>query len=338
MKTTVLKLISLVLLSMVCSAVDARSWQINNKVHYLADFHDINAAMASSDVVDGDTLYLGAGFVSESSQDIKKRVTVIGTGWGYDDSPAVCAKINSTLAIKASGVKLVGLYVIGNINIQTTCHAVCIERCRFNQITLSGSYTNNDFKIHSCRFNRISLYNNTGWEVKNCIVESTSSLMSNFNNAVFENNVFVNSGGGVVIEATKYSVIRNNIIVCGSNGADVNSVNVANLVNDGNNTVTDNVMTISPEYGDKYPGNVYAGTLDYAAIFKCSGSVNSGEYYMLAEGSPAIGAGTNGSDCGIMGGVYKFAPYGRPDNIPVIKKFTASDTPTNGKINVTIGF
>ena len=97
-------------------------------------------------------------------------------------------------------------------------------------------------------------------------------------------------------------------------------------------------ISLPAEYEELYPHNIMIGSNDIATVFKCTGTVASGEYYSLRDGSPAIGAGDVGIDCGVTGGVYKFVPYGLPDHIPVIKSFSMPDTPTDGKINVTIGF
>ena len=102
----------------VCTAINAREWHINNANGMPAHFADINAAMASEEVVAGDTLYIGAGAVL-GAQTISKAVTVIGTGWGYGDSPVTPANVNGNLKITAEYAKVIGLHVIGEIHIAT---------------------------------------------------------------------------------------------------------------------------------------------------------------------------------------------------------------------------
>ena len=48
----------------------AKSWRINNNVAKNPDFTDINAAMASADVVAGDTLYMDPGCSLTTEQTI----------------------------------------------------------------------------------------------------------------------------------------------------------------------------------------------------------------------------------------------------------------------------
>ena len=78
--------------------VSAKSWRVNNNSTKKANFVDINAAMASADVVAGDTLYLDPGCVMASSQTISKAVTVIGTGY-FLQNGLVAATINNSVSI-----------------------------------------------------------------------------------------------------------------------------------------------------------------------------------------------------------------------------------------------
>ena len=78
--------------------VSAKSWRVNNNSTKKANFVDINAAMASADVVAGDTLYLDPGSVLASAQTISKAVTVIGPGY-FLQNGMVAATINNTVNI-----------------------------------------------------------------------------------------------------------------------------------------------------------------------------------------------------------------------------------------------
>ena len=66
MKSCFMRALVAVSLFLVANVCAARSWHINNLPDINADFVDVNAAMASEDVLEGDTLYLGAGSVSGS--------------------------------------------------------------------------------------------------------------------------------------------------------------------------------------------------------------------------------------------------------------------------------
>lgn len=328
--------VAFVMLAM-ASVCFARSWQVNNNPNVIADFTDINAAMSSADVVAGDTLYIGAGCVIQSAQTISKTVTVIGAGWNYSDSPIIDGRINSNLTITAAGVKVLGLWVTGWI--KPCANDITIERCRFSSLSNWGreQYIYN-VKILSSYTGRIhaninyTKYN-IGWEIiGNVIVcNEDNGALYGINTATVENNVIIykyNSNRGVFTYAID-SNIKNNIII----------YTEADKINDilyGCDRCVFNNNVLSASSG--YEGNMLLGSNDITTVFKCTGSVVSGEYYSLKEGSPAIGAGEGGIDCGAMVGAYKFVPFGRPDNIPVIKELVVPSTPTNGEINVTVGF
>ena len=333
--------VAMLLLAManVCAA---RQWYVNNYMGIKADFSSIDAAMSSADVVDGDTIYLGAGSVL-GSQTISKKVTVIGTGWGYSDSPATVAKIDGDVTIKANGAVVVGLYVSGKCYLQA--NNITVQRCRFvSSIEVNSNASINSVRILSCYTGRISAFGSNrpgyGWEIRNNVVDGNPAqgAFAYLHSATIENNIIRNTSsyssnnsqhGGLLYDC-HYCVVKNNILLCTSHNNQDSSMYGCT-----NNTYENNVMSMSSGFGDT---NIMLGSTELSNIFKCTGSKESGEYYSLKEDSPAIGAGEGGIDCGVMAGAYSFVPYGRPDNIPVIKKFVAPDSTTGNEINVTIGF
>lgn len=316
----------------------ARQWHINNNGNTVAaDFTDINAAMNSAEVVDGDTLYLGNGSVF-GTQSIGKAVTVIGAGWGGDISPVVSPKINGALNINAAGAKVIGVRINGDIYISKS--NVELVRCCGNGIICNSSGVNN-VRIVQCSAARVDGKNisyNSGWIIKNCILYCDYYIIRRLYRATVENNVLINvynynSDSSSIIHELSYSTIKNNIMVQGNTNASEYCIYSNN-----NNVITNNVISLPDSYESRYPNNILLGSNVLEAIFKCTGTRESGEYYSLKEGSPAIGAGESGIDCGVMDGVYKFVPYGRPHNIPILREASVPTMPTDGKIKVTLKF
>lgn len=316
----------------------ARQWHINNNVNTVAaDFTDINAAMNSAEVVDGDTLYLGNGSIF-GSQIIRKAVTVIGAGWGGDISPVVSPKINGKLDIIAAGAKVIGVRINGEIYI--TKSNVELVRCCGNGIICNTTGVNN-VRIVQCSASRVDgldISYNSGWIIKNCILYCDYYIIGRLYRATVENNVLINVYGSTsstasIIYGLSYSTIKNNIMVQGNTNASEFCIYSSN-----NNVITNNVISLPDSYESRYPNNILLGSNVLEAIFKCTGTRESGEYYSLKEGSPAIGAGESGIDCGVMDGVYKFVPYGRPHNIPILREASVPTMPTDGKIKVTLKF
>ena len=321
------------LVAFLCIAVvaSAREWHINNKQGTPAHFADINAAMASAEVADGDTLYLGAGCVINSNQTVSKRVTVIGTGWGYTDSPAAPAMIDANVYITANGAKLLSLYARGNAAVRAS--NVTLERCFINtNISHDDSNTVDNVKILSCWTGYIYGQSNrsTKWEIRNTYVDASSNMGAIYKlyNPVIENN-FLSNRNTYIFRDCKYSIVKNNIIF--ANGT-TNGIIVSDCEN---SVITYNVLPLSPDYESNYPGNVFINSMNHGVVIKNKGGAASAEYFHLIEGSPAIGAGEGGIDCGVLAGVYKFVPYGRPRNIPVLKEAVVPSMPTDGKVKVS---
>ena len=324
------------LVAFLCIAVvaSAREWHINNKQGTLAHFADINAAMASAEVADGDTLYLGAGCVINSNQTVSKRVTVIGTGWGYTDSPAAPAQIDGDVIIEADGAKLLSLYVRGNAYVRAS--NVTLERCFINtSIYQDVSNTVDNVKILSCWTGLIhgKSDKSTKWEIRNTYVDASYVMGAIYNlyNPVIENNFLSNNRNTYILRDCKYSIVKNNIIF--ANGT-TNGIIVSDCEN---SVITYNVLPLSPDYESNYPGNVFINSMNHGVVIKNKGGAAraSTEHFQLIEGSPAIGAGEGGIDCGVLAGVYKFVPYGRPRNIPVLKEAVVPSMPTDGKVKVS---
>ncbi len=178
----------------IANVVYAQSWSINSNTDYAANFTSIDAAMASEEVVAGDTLYIGAGCIINSAQTISKAVTVIGTGWGYIDSPVERSTINGNLTISADGAKIIGLHITGNVYIRYS--NIIIESCKIgNFISVDVNSTLSNVKILKCLISNISGINSnsnysTNWTIKNCIITSGSRGCIKFlYNATIENNV-----------------------------------------------------------------------------------------------------------------------------------------------------
>ena len=338
--------VAFVMLAM-ASVCFARSWQVNNNPNVIADFTDINAALSSADVVAGDTLYIGAGAVL-GTQTITKAVTVIGTGWDYNDSPAVPGKINGNITLSADGIKLLGIYVSGTAYVKSS--NITLERCFIGStIAQSINQLTDNVRILSCRFAGLNANDNkynSAWEIRNNIIQGTQSTKTGFirdlYNATVMNNVIVSNNVAnsehYFIYNCNYSVFKNNVLYCiGNTDVTVNEPKYFfNYCT--SSIITNNVMSLASSAASSFPNNIFTDSTDRAVVFKCAGSASSGEYYSLKEDSPAIGAGEGGIDCGAMVGTYKFVPFGRPDNIPVIKELVVPSTPTNGEINVTVGF
>lgn len=342
-------LLALVSVALVFSSEDvcARSWRINPSTEAKADFTSLSDALKSLEVFNGDTLYLDAGcFVSGCS--INKSVTIIGTGFNLAGSPVKEAVIGSTLWIETSDVKVEGCIINGGVSPEDEAKNVTFERCRIlgSVNSLRTATVKGPIKIFSCFIGGgISQYNTgSNFVISNNIIRGQ---LSNLNSATITNNVIVYDGDDsktdYALVDIKNSNISNNIIINTNTKYAVNTDQTVfyyknNTIKDTtpeyNNSIVRNVLSTAAEYAfPNYPDNKFIGVA-LEDVFVMEGGIDA--MYELKEGSPALGYGTNGYDCGIFSGPYPFVLSGRPRLVPYIYEATIPNQSTDGKLNITL--
>ena len=321
--------------------VSAKSWRVNNNSTKKANFVDINAAMASADVVAGDTLYLDPGSVLASAQTISKAVTVIGTGY-FLQNGMVAATINNRVSITAEGTKLNGVYVNGEVYIQA--NNITLERCKINSRVVSYKGPRYGLTVLQCFINNPNAENSIWGEFRNAIIKNNIIISSYYSSSYFTSAIYnvhdseiannylaVNNAGRnrEVLYNVTNSQIYNNIIRHARN-TDLIFAN-SDAVN--NNSIYNNVITAAK---DKYPNLtdiVYLGSADMSSVFAPG---TSDAAYRLKEGSPAKGAGKDGADCGPYGGATPYVESGLPLYHPYIKKAVVAGKSVNGVVDVEL--
>ena len=185
-KTCNLFAMALVMLfAMNVSAVQAKTWRINNDPAAKADFLSINDAMASLEVYAGDVLYLDPA-CRLPEQTITKGVTVIGTGYNLTDSEEAMVQ---GITISADNTKLTGVNVGGFVSINA--NNVTVERCKTQGIF-------------------VSYYSLVGVKVIGCYVEGSISG-NNGAPIVLRNSIVLGQ-----VKSIKNGIINNNTILYNS--------------------------------------------------------------------------------------------------------------------------
>lgn len=325
-----------------CGAVQAKNWRINSDPEAKADFLSINDAMASLDVYPGDVLYLDPG-CHLPFQTVTKGVTIIGTG--YNLSGAVEEAFVDGVSIKASDVKLYGINItdyIGNGNSGTN---ITIERCKTRHIDFQNSGTN--LKVINCYVAGNVGGHGRGVQLRNSIV---LGQVDGIKNGIIRNCVIIsdcgNSTGTYRYDHVLYDItntsITNNIIINTNTASKVegnttvyfNHQTIYNTSETDANSINNNILSTDAEHSfDIYKANYFIG-VTIEDVFEWKGTLD--ERFALKEGSPAIGAGTNGVDCGVYGGVYPYVVSGLPKFVPYISESNIPTTPTDGKLNITL--
>ena len=328
---------SIALLFLAGGHADATSWRINNNANRKAHFKDINAAMSSSEVQAGDTLYLDPECSLTTAQNVSKRVTIIGTGYFLPDGTHQVATVNGRVTISAEGTKLIGLYITKTNDSRITIKAnnVVVERCHLWDVFWGG--TGQHATIRQCYL--------TG-RVVGSGINSANSLGS-----VIENNIIYYSYTGAsysAISDLKDVTIRNNYVRCMTS-------NTTNLINNiANSTIINNIF-IQPKDKNKirgtledcifaynvmsceegnyelFPDNLSTGTNDETVIFALEGS--NDQLYQLKEDSPAKGYANDGGDCGPYGGTHPYIPSGYPLGMPRFVSNSAGTRATDSKVS-----
>lgn len=315
---------------MVAATASARSWRINNDATKMANFTSINAAMSSTDVVAGDTLYLDPGCSITSNQTVSKRVTIIGTGYTGVTLPHRLATISATLYLTAENIKLMSISSSSSVYIRR--NNITIERCKFSAINSnSSSYTSQYTTIRNCYVGTIDGAGTTStasafWTIENNIITSTNTCIQDLYNATIRNNLILNtstSSGDVyyyrcLSNLTNCQIVNNIIIKTTGPANALSGVDVTQL---NNNVISSNTR---PEYNK-------ANVTTTGAVY--TGDVQS---YVLTDDSPAKGYGQDGTDCGIFGGLYPYVKGGLPYGHPYYENFVISSLPVDGKINVSL--
>jgi hypothetical protein len=318
---------SIALLFLAGGHADATSWRINNNANRKAHFTDINAAMSSSEVQAGDTLYLDPGCSLTSTQTVSKRVTIIGAGYFLPAGTHGASVISGVLYLRAAKTKMVGVTITNSTNIQAD--QITIERCKTARINVgNSSYSAQNACIRQCYITNV-IYG-----------VGTSDIKGAY--CTIENNIVISSQSTGCIYQLYSPEIRNNYLKETANYAIFNSLSNAIIVNNIEvNTNTANSIFTSTSYNINHnnvqssdsgaEGNLFLNSSEESLIFALEGS--NDQLYLLKDNSPAKGFAEDGGDCGPYGGTHPYIPSGYPLGMPRFVSNTAGTRATDSKVS-----
>ncbi len=304
-------------------------YSVNNNNSFSADFDDLQTAINT--VEEGSILIVQGSGVSYGAITVTKPLVILGPGYHLTNQPNPITQADHlqaqtstfTMETTASGSIVSGMLFNGAVNFNE-CHNTLLEGNKHLNTINSNSSANVTISKSFFANCRISASNSQGMKVSNNIFHITiggdfitvyhyngpmSSVIAEnntflrYNNSAPYNYFSATSDSGIVggasltlrnniianLEAPEigfnttvgwYGIItmENNVLSCGSFS------NTAGVVNN-----------VSPE-----------------SLFLHLGSTVYDIDYIVqnAAGSPAIGAGTNGSTCGAYGGDDIYSPSG----------------------------
>ncbi|HRY33180.1 MAG TPA: hypothetical protein P5531_09470 [Bacteroidales bacterium] len=318
---TLSSLMTLVLAGLVFKTT-ATVHRVNSAPGSAAAYSSVQAAhnAASS----GDTLYLECSAVSYGNLDCTKSLTIIGSGYFLGQNPQTQASPASAYIpfiqfnASSAGSSVTGLS-IGQIYLYTS------------DILINRNYlTGNN-----------AIYQATGSPIGNIIITQNYfhtgaywNTSINFpypaNNILISNNYLF---GGISSTGSFSAVITNNV-VSGSinchNAIIKNNIHTAGSFTNNNCSISFN-LGYNNDFGNQ---NGNQSNVNMSNVFLGSTGNSTDGQWQLKPGSPAIGAGEGGADCGMYGGALPYVLSGMP-NIPSIYYLNAPAIPSN-TINVSI--
>ena len=318
------------------TSISAKSWRIHNMAIYKPHFTSINDAMASENVQDGDTLYLDPGSTISGTQNVTKRVTIIGPGYFQKDRFYGTSVISGDLNMKAAISKIEGVHLTSYLYI--AANEVTVERCHIYHIEASGNNAQNA-TIKQCYLNDdygcisgsgAENTNSSGWRIEGCILDPNYyAAIRDLYCATIVHNYIRNrySGNYNCITNLSNSLISDNIIHHSYNNK--HNVVLGSLTNC---SVRNNVLSCEEGTYTQYPQNICIGSSDFSQVL----SLTNIDELMLVDGSPAINYATDGFDCGPTGGQYPYVSGGRPWGMPWYPTSIVATAPKDGKVNVNI--
>lgn len=292
--------------------------------------------------IDGDTIYLHGGQLI-SPTGIDKKLTIFGSGHHPDFVPVTGQTIiPNSLSIfsNSAGSHLEGLFINGGITFFGKVDSVTIKRCRVNGISLNGIAGDESDGIVITE-NIISGGLN-GQLTKNLVVKnniiknfSHSILINLANNAWFSNNIIMGRGYSTT---TSSLFILNNITECYFennifyNLSGSSSLYFSNVVN---NTFVNNVFgTSEPSSANIWINNYWNTQAPDILVNFLGNSFSYDEDYNLIN--PLDFPGTTGNEVGIYGGLNPAKPGAIPTNPHFLIKNVATQTNTNGELEIEI--
>jgi hypothetical protein len=307
-------LFSTIMLFAASLACSARIMIVDNHVPAPAGTY-ATLQLAFTAATAGDTLLLTPSEIEYAGITATKKVAIIGNGWEKNSLLLPNTKTSSfNFAAGSEGSMLTGCAVNGDVAVNASSITIKRNKCNFiivntqlnniqilQNLIISSRYSYNPY---SCL---IYIFSNSFTVISNNVLINTfsgswsaSSITGLFPlNVIITNNII--SGQNISIgldqsgNSSAIQTVNNNIVLNGSIGGVITPVN----------NICNSTQFPAPD------GNIQ--NVDISTLF-----IDRANYdFHLKAGSPAIGAGVDGTDCGIYGGELGFVDKGIP-NLPYI--------------------
>jgi hypothetical protein len=297
----------LVLVTLLHLNSSATKWRVSNVPGVSANFTTAQAINDSAVVLPGDTAYFEGSGISYGNLILSKKLVIIGPGYYLvqNDSTQdnhLSATIDNLDFDPGSDFSIITGMTVGYL--YSKSNNLAIKRNLINYL---------DFGNGPSSSNALVIQNVIG----QILVHSGCNNLYICNNHITLGAAWQNA---ITMQINSSASILNNVL---HTGVIINNCEYRNNINTGHSMYGTGGLLV---YGISiYTHNLFAENLgsengnlsnvDMAAVFNYTGS--SDAQYKLKAGSPAIGAGYGGVDCGIFGGAYPYVLSGMP-TVPAI--------------------
>jgi hypothetical protein len=318
------RIITTVLAAIFMAAVsNAAVWRVSNISGADTYFTSIQHAMDSIAfgeyaVQPYDTLYIEPSATVYPAATLTRPVVIIGNGYFLDENFETQANpTNSRISginfnAGSSGSAIMGCVIADYVSVNES--NIRIER---NYI-VTGAWGQNsiDLGINISDILVISnyIYNSAGSSA-NCINGTGSGV----NNLLIAGNYLHRTGSGssIVLGSGVSALIENNVMW--GPVSIHNSIFSNNILRSGNFSANNSVFHHNLGNAEQFgQANGNQSNINMDNVFLGEGSTDG--QWQLKPGSPAIGAGTAGQDCGMFDGTYPYVLSGIPP-IPAIYEY-----------------
>jgi hypothetical protein len=350
-----MKKINLFLLAALTTVFSANAGvlTVSNNSNSPGQYSDLASAVSAAN--SGDTLLVAGSPTSYAGVTISKEVHIIGVGYKPSKDLPMVTKIGSvtfrveglgTLVspyLSASGSSIEGCYLVDDFHINgvsgSTITNIVIKR---NYFILNRDLSINAYCSGILIYNNIlSAFDNAGSNVilANNIIREPAGSTGVSGASIIKNNLFIGTSIGLAV--SYYTNVSNNIFYASAlnqlnstfttytNNISYNSSN-NNFPMAGTNSGSGNMINVNPNF-----------------VSDANYTFDDTDDFNLNAGSPAINAGSDGTDIGIYGGSYPWPDggvsgsgfmYSQEPQIPQVNEMNIQNTsvPTNGTLNVQI--
>ena len=300
----------------------AKIWRVNNSAGINANFTQLNAALQSTLVGNGDTIYVEASSAAyDAVSDINKSVVIIGPGYflsnwtapvQYNLSSATFPSIGGTSAnnVRIMGLTLTYIYITGtglSLSRNNITGGVYLWNALTNNTNITQNWIGTVYNYYG--------YASTNLRIANNIITS-GIIMGASDNGLIEYNIFNIAGNYNLNFNSGAFNFEKNII---ANGGIINATNVLFKYNICSSsalpTTNGNQNNINMANNAVFVDNNYSASND--------------QYFMLSVNSPAKTAGPGNTPIGAYAGAAPYVASGIPP-IPTIYDITIPQSTQTG--------